>query len=400
MSRKLTREEIEARASKYDNKTQFITHEQVAYKRAKDMGIIEEVCAHMSCEKRIGWNYWNHDHVIEEARKYKYKKDFQKECPGAFNAARAHGWYEEATAHMTELRPRHTLEECREEAKKYKRRIDFKTGSLSHYTVSVNHGWLDDVCSHMEEVRHEWTLEESREIASGYKTRMAFQKGSGACYINAHKKGWIDDICSHMKRQGHIYKRQIYVFEFSDHSAYIGLTCNAKRRKNEHLWEKASSVYKKIKKDAVTWEFKIMTDLMDKDLAAQEENRLITKYRSDGWKIVNRIRGGGLGQPKNNKITVEYIYEKASHYDRRIDFNIAYSGCVKKAQELGIMDDVCKHMKTYKFMPSREEVYAKAREFDNARDFKVAAPGYYYRAFKRKYLKELLFDVFGIKEEN
>ena len=111
------------------------------------------------------------------------------------------------------------------------------------------------------------------------------------------------------------------------------------------------------------------------------------------------IRGGGLGYPGNDGISVAEIYEKASHYDRRIDFAIAYPGCVSKAQFLGIMDDVCKHMKKYDFMPSREEVYAKAREYDNPREFKINAPGYYQRACRRKYVKELLAEVFGIEEK-
>lgn len=397
MANKLTLADIEAKASKYDNKTDFITHEHAAYQRAKEMGVVDEVCAHMSCEYRIGWGYWNHDNVIKEAKKYDYKTDFQKGSPGAFNAARANGWYEEATAHMINQRTVATLEDCRKEARKYDTRMDFKAGSPGYYNVCVNHGWLDDVCSHMKVLRHDWTLEQSREIASGYKTRVAFQKGDAACYNYAHRRGWLDDICSHMKRQGHIYKRQIYAFEFSDHSVYIGLSCNVKRRKSEHL-RNNTSVFKKIAKDKVTWEFKILTDLLDKEAAAIEESKLMEQYRNDGWLLVNRIRGGGLGYPGNDGISIAEIYEKASHYDRRIDFTIAWPGCVSKAQFLGIMDDVCKHMKKYDFMPSREEVYAKAREYHSVREFKIEAPGYYNRACKCKYIKELLSDVYGIKE--
>ena len=394
MTKKLTKEDVWRKARKSKSWTDFQNREHVAYKRAKEYGIADEICKMLGGKKRIGWSYWTHDRVIAEGRKYDTKQEFNDGSPGAVNAARHNGWYEEATAHMKPVRNYYSYEECAAEAQKYNQRMEFKQGSLSHYTVALNHGWLQDICSHMDELRHDYSLEECRERASAYNTRSAFQKGDPKCYSHCHKNGLLDDVCKHMKRQGVGKLRKVYAYEFADGCAYIGLTCDIRRRQHAHLRSEDSPVYRHIQETKSEWTFKELTDWIDKDTGAFEEDKAISQYKSDGWTILNRMRGGNLGSTEPDLIDKNRVISEARNYDRRIDFSIACPGCYKIACEEGFLDEACAHMKSYVVTATKEEVFARAAEIGNNHDFIKQAPAYYNIAVKHKYLKELKEKVF------
>lgn len=265
------------------------------------MGIVDEIRGMFGAKKHIGWNYWAHDRVIAEGRKYSNKEDFRKYSPGAENAARKNGWYEEATEHMQPIRNNYTYEECAAEAQKYHQRMEFKAGSLSHYTIALNHGWLNDICKHMDVLRRDYTLEECRDIAKGYPSRKEFQEGNISCYNYSLRHGWIDDVCSHMERQGTDAPRKVYVFEFADNHAYIGVACNIRRRYLRHQRDKESPVFRHIKETDAKWEFKELTDWLSKEESAAAEVRTIEEYKTGGWELLNSNRGGGLGSRSKKK---------------------------------------------------------------------------------------------------
>ena len=99
-----------------------------------------------------------------------------------------------------------------------------------------------------------------------------------------------------MKRVGNRYRRKIYVFTFSDGYAYVGLAKDPDERYYEHTsGVKDSPVYKHAKETGAPFEFNTLTDWLDTDAAAQAEDHYIEQYRADGWKMLNKNKGGALG---------------------------------------------------------------------------------------------------------
>lgn len=69
-----------------------------------------------------------------------------------------------------------------------------------------------------------WTKEMCHKEALRFKSKSEFQFNSKSAYNKSLDKGWLDEICLHMEILGNKFKRCIYVYEFSDNYAYIGLT--------------------------------------------------------------------------------------------------------------------------------------------------------------------------------
>ena len=82
--------------------------------------------------------------------------EFKKCNGGAYAAARKHGWLDEVCSHMKLLCRRNywTKERVRKEALKYEAKGRFIRASPGAYNAAKKHGWLDEVCSHMKPKRH------------------------------------------------------------------------------------------------------------------------------------------------------------------------------------------------------------------------------------------------------
>src|SRR5258708_7259486 len=101
-----------------------------------------------------------------------------------------------------------------------------------------------------------------------------------------------------MKLVGNKFKRLIYVFEFPDKSAYVGLTYNSQERESEHLNPKRlkkSAVYQYIQKSGLLPKFKELSEYIDWNIASQLEGECVEKYRKNGWIILNKYKTGALG---------------------------------------------------------------------------------------------------------
>jgi predicted GIY-YIG superfamily endonuclease len=204
--------------------------------------------------------------------------------------------------------------------------------------TSSKKGWLDEICGHMEYDNvtppNFWTKEKCMEIASRCKCRSDFQKLDYNAYRRAYENGWLDDICNHMVKIGNIYKRLVYIYEFTDNSIYVGLTCNSIRRLSEHLnINSKTSVYKHIKKTGLSPTYIEVSEYIDSVEASELEKYYVDYYREKGFNILNRNDAGGLGGGR-----IKWNYEtckiEASKYSNRTIFGKlkrrAYDKCIKE----------------------------------------------------------------------
>jgi len=155
-----------------------------------------------------------------------------------------------------------SLEQCKVDAEKYASRTEFSVQSGKVYAYAYKQGWLDQCCSHMVQKKKTngyWTKSRCAEAAKKYQTRTEFSQEEESAYTIAKRNDWLDEICTHMERQGNSNQRKIYVFEFSDNHAYVGLTWNPEERYKSHT-EQRGPVFKHIQKTGSPYDFKLISD--------------------------------------------------------------------------------------------------------------------------------------------
>ena len=344
--REYSEEELAAIAKGYDDLKLFRKEQKIVYAAIQRKGLIDKLCSHMKRHTRPDYT---DEELFELTKKYNDLKQFRKEQRYPYFAIVRRGKVDEMCGHMKRnMRKAYTDEEIRSRALKFKTRDEFRKKAGGAYLAAHRRGILDDVCSHMEEVRRPkefYSKGYCHVIALGFKTRNEFRKGGGYAYNRAFNEGWLDDICGHMKAAvNNSNRRLVYVYTFPDGYAYVGLTDDVKRRKYEHLHKlsqkKKSPVYRHIKETGLSYEYKELTDWLDADTAAKVEDDYIKKYKADGWKMLNRMRGGGLGDPGSGKRKDEVIQTIVSQYEYVEDF---------KEREPEIYEDLCESRQFSKF---------------------------------------------------
>lgn len=111
-------------------------------------------------------------------------------------------------------------DKCFNVALECKTRKEFYKKYHSAYVIASKNKWLKDICSHMEwktKPMYYWTKDKCREVALECQSRFEFQKKyTGRAYRAAYDNDWLDELCNHMNPKGNIFKRLIYLYEFSD----------------------------------------------------------------------------------------------------------------------------------------------------------------------------------------
>lgn len=361
-----TKERCKNEAIKYKTKSSFRKGCQGAYSAAWTNGWLEEICMHMNQTQTRG--YWTKERCIAEANKYKWRNEFREKGKGAYNAAWTNGWLDEICAHM-EKPYQYSKEECQEIAIKYKVERDWRINQCASWLQAERNGWLPELTSHMKKM-HRYTKEECQEEANKYNTRLEFSELAPQHYFRACAKHWIKEICRHMERQGNKELRKIYVFEFYDNYAYVGLAMNPEKRKSQHLSTNTSGVFKHLKETGSGYDFKVLSDdFLSSSQAAEEEENKIRDYAAEGWNMINVRPGGDLGFIPR-KYTKEYCAEVAKKYQYRFDFIKGDKAAYEGARRYGYLDEVCAHMKPKRKMPSKEVYREIAQQFKTTAEFR------------------------------
>ena len=284
-----------------------------------------------------------------------------------------------------------TKKRCVEEAHKYESRSTFQKGSLGAYNAAYKHGWLDEACSHMKILKTHYTKEECAIEALKYETKTDFMEQSPIYYSHAIRKGYINEICTHMKKLGNPEERAIYAFEFQDRHVYIGLTSDIERRKEEHLHDKNSAVFKYIRNSNCSFVFKTLTEYLPIEKAALVEDDKILEYAAKGWKLLNKKRGGDLGN-KIRKYTKEFCRQIALQYSDKTDFRTSNPHFYNYICSRGWIDELCKHMTQRKKRNgfwTKERCKEEAKKFCNRTEFHKKSSSAYDSAFKNGWLDEI-----------
>lgn len=234
-------------------------------------------------------------------------------------------------------------------------------------------------------------MEECAVEASKYNTKTEFLKKAPLHYSHAIRKGFLNKICNHMEKQGSPLKRAVYVFEFADNYAYIGLTSSLNRREKEHLTNNTSAVFRHIQESKSSYVFKCLTDYLSKEEAAQKEIDTIIEYAENGWMMLNKKSGGDLGG-KIRKYTKEYCRVITSQYNDKKTFRESNPYFYRYLIKRGWLDELCSHMinqrKTNGYW-TKERCKQAAKDFSKRTDFQKGNPAAHSAAFKNDWLDEI-----------
>ena len=287
-----------------------------------------------------------------------------------------------------------TKEKCHEIALKFKTKKQFKKEYSYVYKISLKNKYINDITNHMTEIvkpLNYWTKEKCHEESLKYNHRIDFQKNSTSAYIISHNNKWLDDICNHMISLGNKTKRCIYVFEFDDNYAYIGLTYNIEKRINEHLNDKNSSVFNFIKNNNSNYIFKQLTEYKNIEDSILDEETILNNYKENNWNIINKQKTGAVGG--NILIwTKEKCQEESLKYKYRKEYEINNPASYKSALRNKWLDDICGHM-ILKLKPkgywTKEKCQEESLKHNNKTDFRKYCGGAYYFSFKNNFLNDI-----------
>ena len=182
-----------------------------------------------------------------------------------------------------------------------------------------------------------------------------------------------------MERMGSMSHRCIYIIKIpKEYSAYVGLTFNYKKRIIEHLnskrFKKFTRLYGKrsIKAEQAT-------DYLDKDSAANMESYFINLLKEQGWKLLNKHKGGGLGG-KQTKWTEETILKNILKYNSYKEWAKSESGAYAAALDLNLIKKIDKILPrtpgSFKFW-TQKKAKEEAKKWNTKTEFRVNAVGAY-----------------------
>lgn len=138
-------------------------------------------------------------------------------------------------------------------------------------------------------------IENCRLEALKYLTRSEFNKNSSGAYYACLRNNWDVELFKHMNRIGNRYVKCVYVYEFSDNHAYIGITYDMEKRIHDRNKCKTDSVIIHIGKSKLTPKLIQLTDYISVDEAVLLEDKYVNEYMNNGWKILNKVKTGSIG---------------------------------------------------------------------------------------------------------
>lgn len=360
-----TEEEVLREALKYKTRNKFRVNSPGQYSAAKRLGIMDKAVKHMG--KSNSEKQYTKKEILESASKWKNQRDWIKNEPSIFRSAKSYTkpnkskedneFWEECISHMEYIfKPNGywTYEKCKPIALSYNDRRIFHKEQKEVYKVIQREGW-DDLLEHMI-----WTTpsgntrypkgyfddkEKAREVALKYNTRSQISEKSPYAYNIIRKNGWDDELFSHMKRHATDKPRQIYVYYWSDNHAYVGQSCDWKKRHWSHLRE--GCVFNHIQKTGEQPIFKILTKRpVKEENTPKYEDKWMKHYESLGYRMLNSAPAGSLGG-KRSVWTKENIWNIVSKCSSMTEFYKATnSNCIQSCHQMGIYDDIVDKLKS------------------------------------------------------
>lgn len=224
-----------------------------------------------------------------------------------------------------------------------------------------------------------------------------FMRKDKAAYQIALKRGLVPTFTwlrRNIEAASRHYKDAVYVYEFPEtKTAYVGRTIEPKNRHKRHRWA-GDPVYEYAKAQGVDVPpMKILCDGFGVKTGATKECEKIEEYKQNGWTLLNKAKGGGLGQIGNGWVTYKKCMDTARKYEYVQDFLKDYPYMYDKMRWHGWIKECTwfkyRHAKdgTYS-KASKEEIAKIASKFKTRNEFQLGAKQAYKVTLKHGWMDD------------
>ena len=133
-------------AKKYKSRVAFSNGARSAYNTARNRGILEKICIHM---ERLVKESWTEIELKELADLCESRQDFKERYPSAYSITKKRNLLDDFFKNKKKLVIPFEKQEVIEIAKKYKTRVDFQKKDGGAYNKALRDGFLVEACKHM-----------------------------------------------------------------------------------------------------------------------------------------------------------------------------------------------------------------------------------------------------------
>lgn len=189
-----------------------------------------------------------------------------------------------------------------------------------------------------------WTKERCIEVAKSFQHKKDFQNAYRGAYTSCQRNNWLEEVCSHMIPKGNMYNKLIYVYEFSDNHAYVGLTYDINKRHNNRMKDERDPVLIHMNKTKLIPIRKLLTNFLPIEEACIQEINWAKIYTDQGWTLLNRAETGSHIGTHVIKWTKEACAEEASKYTSKVQFRINSVSAYSTAKHKKWLNEICSHM--------------------------------------------------------
>lgn len=300
--------------------------------------------------------------IIESARNHKTIADWRKADPRKYGQAIRRGLMPQIREFLVPgiggTEAAYTEEELAEDAKNYATRaeweadgaVEMEAGNVSPYHCALRYGpeFFKRHCQHMEQ-RHRWTDQEVVEAARKYQHRGDWKRSkdpadNAAYQVALTRPSVFEEATAHMTPKAHPYSGDyiVYVYEFADKKAYVGLTFLPEKRRTQHKVRGPVFEHSKVCPEV---SYKILEQAIgDPATVGAVERKWIDTYRQAGWTLLNENHGGGLGTVQVTKWTREAVLEEAKKYATKQAWIDASQVSYRIAKREGWFEEAVAHM--------------------------------------------------------
>ena len=236
--------------------------------------------------------------------------------------------------------------------------LDRAHGEYSHYGAALHRGkaFMAKCCGHMQHGTigntnsRTWSADAIIEAASHYQHKGDWKRATevhhAAAYQAARRRlDVFKRATAHMTPKSSPYAGDyvVYVFEFADRYAYVGLSFRPQERLAEHLTR--GPVYDHTAICPAYLHRHVSTGIGSPDAVIKEESTWIERYRADGWTMLNVSDGGGLGTVRRVKEwTRELVLADARRFTTKQAWIDGSQGSYRTAKREGWFAEASAHM--------------------------------------------------------
>ena len=189
-------------------------------------------------------------------------------------------------------------------------------------------------------------------------------------------------------------KDNIYIYLWEELSTvYVGRTVNPRSRHYQHRHIPTEVTYRFSSEHHVEHPRMV---IIENDLTIEEgierEKYWIKEYRENSpYKVLNKVKGGGVGTLGGGKWTKDAVFEEAKKYTTRAKLKNANNTVYSVARVNGWLDDIFGTEKNKKPIRkwTKEAVFREAEKYSVKRHFEKECGGAYVAAIKNKWFDEM-----------